>query len=724
MKISKFFFIIIFILISRITFSQELIWKHTGGPMGGVVGDVAINSKDIIFAGAYPFMVNTSGLYKSSDNGSSWNKIETQFDDFAVYSIYITKNDHIWVGTDFQDRIYLSTNNGESWEIRSNGYNTNECWAFGESNDGILFAGDGQYNKLFRSTNYGENWELSANLRPLAFATDSNNIIYTGTFTGLYKTTDNGITWTQDNFLQNIPVASIIIDEKNNIYCGTGYYDSGDGIYYSDNGGQSWIQIGLAGKVVLSLAFDSERNLYAGTLTDGLFKTTDLGQNWVQYQNGIYRKWVYRLKINKQDDVFVGSEGGGAGWLAYGGGGVFRSTNGGNSFEHIGLPASLVRNIEFSGDSLIIVATQSGVQSYNLITRKWNNLGLHNVEAVTITPSDFLYAATRDEGLFKSTDLGKTWTLTNLTSDTLFPVFNVLAKSTDTVFAATGLGFNLRRTFDGGQTWERLSVKTGEWEKGLSIFNDILLAIGYNLNNILYKSDDFGSSFVPLYSGFSSTNDAVRPICAVDSNYFFLALLGNNPNGIIRSTNGGSNWQQILTDKRVSTVFANDNGLVITGSLVTSVFDTNKVFISNDFGNSWTIFTQPTRWAIYLSDIRQSPTGKYFLGTSGEGLFEVDIPTSIEDELNIIPGEYLLFQNYPNPFNPTTHFKFRIADFGFVSLKVYDILGNEVATLVNEFKPAGEYEVSFDGKELPSGIYIYTLRAGNFSDSKKMLLLK
>lgn len=724
MKISKFFFIIIFILISRITFSQELIWKHNGGPMGGVVGDIAINSKDVIFAGAYPFMVNTSGLYKSSDNGSSWIKIETQFDEFAVYSIYITKDDHIWVGTDFQDRIYLSTDNGETWEIRSNGYNTNECWAFGESNDGVLFAGDGQYNKLFRSTNYGESWELSANLRPLAFRTDSNNVIYVGTFTGLYKTTDNGITWTQDNFLQNIPIASIIIDENNNIYCGTGYYDSGAGMYYSDNGGQSWIQIGLAGKVVLSLAFDSERSLYAGTLTDGLFKTTDLGQNWTQYQNGIYRKWVYRLKINKQGDVFIGSEGGGTGWLAYGGGGVFRSTNGGNSFEHIGLPASLVRNIEFSGDSLIIVATQSGVQSFNLMTRKWNNLGLHNVEAVTITPSDFLYAATRDEGLFKSTDLGKTWALTNLTADTLFPIFNVLAQNDDTVFAATGLGFKLRRTFDGGQSWENLTVKTGEWEKGLLIFNDILLAIGYDLNNNLYKSDDFGSSFVSLYSGFSSTNDAVRPMCVLDSNYFFLALLGNNPDGIIRTTNGGSNWQQILTDKKVSTVFANDQGLVLTGSLVTSVFDTNKVFISYDFGNSWMSYTQPTRWGIYLSDIRQSPTGKYFFGTSGEGLFEIDIPTNAEDELNIILGEYLLLQNYPNPFNPSTVISWQSPEGSYQTLKVYDLLGREVATLIDEYKPAGKYEVEFYATGMPSGIYFYQLKTKNFIQTKKLILLR
>jgi len=91
---------------------------------------------------------------------------------------------------------------------------------------------------------------------------------------------------------------------------------------------------------------------------------------------------------------------------------------------------------------------------------------------------------------------------------------------------------------------------------------------------------------------------------------------------------------------------------------------------------------------------------------------------------------YQLRQNYPNPFNPTTKIKFRIADFGFVNLKVYDILGNEIATLVNEEKQPGIYEVEFNSVgtsrdlSLPSGIYFYQLRAGQFVETKKMLLLK
>ena len=90
------------------------------------------------------------------------------------------------------------------------------------------------------------------------------------------------------------------------------------------------------------------------------------------------------------------------------------------------------------------------------------------------------------------------------------------------------------------------------------------------------------------------------------------------------------------------------------------------------------------------------------------------------------PGTMILLlnQNYPNPFNPTTNIGFRIAEFGFVSLKFYDLLGREVATLVNEEKPAGSYEVKFDGSGLSSGIYFYKIQTGNFIDVKKMILMK
>jgi len=96
---------------------------------------------------------------------------------------------------------------------------------------------------------------------------------------------------------------------------------------------------------------------------------------------------------------------------------------------------------------------------------------------------------------------------------------------------------------------------------------------------------------------------------------------------------------------------------------------------------------------------------------------------SVENEEEI-PTNFLLSQNFPNPFNPITTIKYQIPEISFVTLKVYDVLGSEVVTLVNEEKNIGSYEVEFNGISLPSGIYFYRLQAGSFVETKKMVLMK
>jgi len=103
-------------------------------------------------------------------------------------------------------------------------------------------------------------------------------------------------------------------------------------------------------------------------------------------------------------------------------------------------------------------------------------------------------------------------------------------------------------------------------------------------------------------------------------------------------------------------------------------------------------------------------------------LLSMDVVSDVEDEIQ--PLTFQLKQNYPNPFNPSTKINYQISQNDFVSLKVYNILGNEVTTLVNENKPAGSYEVNFDASLLSSGTYFYKLQAGSFVETKKMILLK
>ena len=105
-------------------------------------------------------------------------------------------------------------------------------------------------------------------------------------------------------------------------------------------------------------------------------------------------------------------------------------------------------------------------------------------------------------------------------------------------------------------------------------------------------------------------------------------------------------------------------------------------------------------------------------------VYEIGLTTDVSINNNPQIGFSDLRQNYPNPFNPATTIKYQIPEVSFVTIKVYDVLGNEVTTLVNEEKPAGSYEVEFDGAGLPSGIYFYQLKADSYIETKKMVLLK
>jgi hypothetical protein len=130
---------------------------------------------------------------------------------------------------------------------------------------------------------------------------------------------------------------------------------------------------------------------------------------------------------------------------------------------------------------------------------------------------------------------------------------------------------------------------------------------------------------------------------------------------------------------------------------------------------------------------RYSPTHPGLLGRDlTPGNFLELYPTGVEDGANQQPSTFELYQNYPNPFNPITTISWKSPVGSWQTLKIYDVLGNEVATLVNEYKPAGSYEVEFsarggqavDSHQLASGVYFYQLRSNDFTETKKLMLLK
>ena len=184
------------------------------------------------------------------------------------------------------------------------------------------------------------------------------------------------------------------------------------------------------------------------------------------------------------------------------------------------------------------------------------------------------------------------------------------------------------------------------------------------------------------------------------------------------STNNGTNWTATGLQDTIVSAFAVN---------VTNLFAGNPygVFLSTSNGTSWTDlnsgFSNNNVHAFAVSGTN------LFAGTYGGDVWRrplSEMITSVERLSTDVPTHFSLDQNYPNPFNPSTTIKYQIPRSGLVNLKVYDILGKEVSTFVNENKIRGLFEVNFDASKLANGIYIYQLKINDFVSSKKMLLLK
>ena len=123
--------------------------------------------------------------------------------------------------------------------------------------------------------------------------------------------------------------------------------------------------------------------------------------------------------------------------------------------------------------------------------------------------------------------------------------------------------------------------------------------------------------------------------------------------------------------------------------------------------------------SILVNNSNPPGTNSWFLGN-----YEQIGTVGISPASNQLPSDFVLHQNYPNPFTPVTNIRFDLSARSNVTLKVYDVTGREVTTLVNEVKPAGSYTVSFDGSSLASGVYFYRIQAGDFVHTKRMMLVK
>jgi len=192
---------------------------------------------------------------------------------------------------------------------------------------------------------------------------------------------------------------------------------------------------------------------------------------------------------------------------------------------------------------------------------------------------------------------------------------------------------------------------------------------------------------------------------------------------ISRTTDGGNTWEMFDIDSKG---WPNDFEFLPDDPSKVWYIDLENLYFSSDTGRNWTeqkIFDGELKGRdIVFTDNEHGwllCDGKLFHTSNNGGII-----SSVTANKNQIPLGYSLEQNYPNPFNPVTTIKYSIPEYSFVNLTVYDLLGREVQTLINEYKPAGKYQTIFNADKLSSGVYVLTLKAGEFKGSKKIILLK
>ncbi len=179
-----------------------------------------------------------------------------------------------------------------------------------------------------------------------------------------------------------------------------------------------------------------------------------------------------------------------------------------------------------------------------------------------------------------------------------------------------------------------------------------------------------------------------------------------------------------MTDKFLFSQEGSLGGYNSTGASFVNDNTNVQEILSKQFYNSNNLtFGEIIDSVILKSSVTQNEIRKFSIFGDPSLKINFNYTTGVEYS-NEIPQNFELLQNYPNPFNPSTLIKFKLTEQSFVELKVFDMLGREVATLVNEIMPSGNHQATFDGRNLSSGIYIYTLRSGNLIQSKKMILVK
>jgi len=351
----------------------------------------------------------------------------------------------------------------------------------------------------------------------------------------------------------------------------------------------------------------------------------------------------------------------------------------------------------------VCISTNNGV-NWTVFNNGLTNL---NVWSFAISGTN-IFAGTYGGGVFRSSNNGESWTSVN---DGLSDYYiRGLTVWGTTLFAGTGSSGVFLSTNDGTNWIAANGGISNQYITSIKVLGANLFAGTYG-GGVFFSSNN-GISWSAINNGL--TNNNIIALEVVGANLF----AGTYGGGVFFSSNNGTNW--INTGLIGDTV----ETFAVSGTNLFAGTFGSGVFLSNNNGASW-IAKNEGMSILYIYCLLT--TSNYiFAGSVAGNYFRRPISEMIDIQ-NIsteVPSRFTLSQNYPNPFNPFTNIRYDLRKPGFVKLVVFDALGRELETFVNEQQSPGTYSVDWNASEYPSGVYFYRLQTDSYTEVKKMILAK
>lgn len=639
------------------------------------------------------WLVNSSlKSIRSTDGGETW-KIFPDSQKFRLFEMdFINSMTGFAMGFDTTNNdkyiIYKTVDEGKTWEEVCNFSNSNGylVMKFTSEKTGYVY-GLGIFQK---TTDGGKNWNpiiidtsyTNLNFTVLSFVSDSIGIVsgYVSIKPNenerqsiTMKTTDGGKNWKLSNQLF---YAISFYDDKTAYACGAKGL-----VAKTTDCGETWKNINpqISSGLNLISVFNQNEAIFFGGGEPGkmvtIVKTTNSGNSWERYDSGQLYYFVTLKFVDRQ-----------TGWGGGNNGQIYKTTNGGLSWFQ-----------QRDGSSNEVLQAGYFIDTLN----GWYLLRDPSFQQTTI---------------IRTTNGGKSW-------DSLFTIpysiYSVYFHNKLSGFVC-GSGGRIYHTTNGGKTWKFVSTSFSSYYLTKITFTDEKHGWATGDKYIIIKTTDGGETWFSCLDTWGRYNDVV-----------FADSLHGWATGVCdfievpftRTMNGGNSWKGFRLNLP-SQMYGLNFPSVKTGYAIGT---SNVMCKTADSGATWHQLNFPDSRGINDISFADDSTG--WAATANGLIFHTtnggEEPVNpVNEEKNNTLNDFYLSQNYPNPFNPTTTIKYSIPKESRVSIIIYNTLGQKTKELVNETKPAGSYQVTFDGTGLTSGIYFYQLTAGSFSQTKKLILIK